>query len=832
MKKIMRILPVILATIAVFAASTLSWLAVGVSVPFPTDFGGSTKTAYFAAGDGSKGDPYVISSPVHFYNLAWLQYLGYFNLGTYINNDRAQSYFKLDFDGANLDMQGLAIPPIGTREYPFIGFLDGNGKTVSDFVVSNSINDLVRRPLAAVFENGVLKTTGNRTNEQVDILGLFGVTGDFNTFISTDYNTKSVKIDGNPVNVTVHKMSEDGKTLVPLPDVGASVAKNEVYYSAMNVHSFYADKIRINSVSSNALIGLAAGYVSSTVENVGVYRSKVSVSGDTAGGVTGVTKSSGEVVTYNDVISNYSIVGDYDNGIVGWSEVPGGAQGGGTQGGDSWGGSIDMKMINRRVNYMFTEGSISNRTSTSAGVNDYNIKVRLSQNFEYYWKQPGGQQIIAYLEDGTILPLNVDMKSMYLDADSGGNYEKESTKTFNGKAMHTNAYYENNTSEIVDATSNTGYIIGSKDVRLRIQGLNGINQSFGLSGTATAPATFVGDNFTMLTTNEDGTVTYKIQSPASASNTMFNGYAEKPTSDFKYYDSVRKNFIESMSGESFIHGFHFVKNVSISGGTIPDNLKTTVNNAIINGEQHDSYQFIAGGLNFSVKSDNMLRLIAGTYFAGGGAKHWLFDLFGVQRDAGGNITGVEQIKQIYYNNTDGVSYNAGNAEDLVIDLDALNTNLGLSSAKSAYYFEIPVKKGDYMIGGLSTRTNSNTAYLMYLDIGANGSEGSGSSGGETETLPYIMKSVDFVSAPQGGGDVLSVPDNGATFPKYADIGLKLSSAAGVVYYKREDYTALPENEEDEITTPVYFLHSGEIQVAVFPTDYGGTNDDERAKWEN
>ena len=114
---------------------SFSWFIRPFNFTMPGDIGGSTEVSYFESGDGSSEKPYVISSPVHLYNLAWLQYLGYFNLGDNINNGLAQSYFVLKND---IDMDGIAIPPIGTEEYPFLGNFNGQGYTIANCVTANS----------------------------------------------------------------------------------------------------------------------------------------------------------------------------------------------------------------------------------------------------------------------------------------------------------------------------------------------------------------------------------------------------------------------------------------------------------------------------------------------------------------------------------------------------------------------------------------------------------------------------------------------------------------------------------------------------------------------
>ncbi len=101
---------------------------------------GSSIGAYFAYGNGrpaSEGttdSPYGITAPRHLYNLAWLHHLGYIPLTSDGHVDGV-TYFEL---GADIDMTGMVIPPIGDEVHPFLGSLDGQGYTISNLTVANS----------------------------------------------------------------------------------------------------------------------------------------------------------------------------------------------------------------------------------------------------------------------------------------------------------------------------------------------------------------------------------------------------------------------------------------------------------------------------------------------------------------------------------------------------------------------------------------------------------------------------------------------------------------------------------------------------------------------
>ena len=275
MKKIFAKVAVAVAIIVAFASVSFAWLSDNDTVKLPTSFGGSTKAAYFAGGDGSSADDaYKISNAVHMYNLAWLQYIGYFNYNggeTGVNNGLKQSYFELTAD-IDMSLLGSALPPIGTEEYPFIGNFNGNGHTISGLTVSNTKGDgnITKYPTNARFDaNGMLDCADNSSKE-VQIVGAFGVVGNYN------------KVVGYTLNDTL-----------------------------MNVKGFYLDGITVKTYSENTLVGLVAGEVSASLSNVGVGKSQINLSSSSVG-----------LGDNGNVVSKYSIVGDYDAESVGWTTNP------------------------------------------------------------------------------------------------------------------------------------------------------------------------------------------------------------------------------------------------------------------------------------------------------------------------------------------------------------------------------------------------------------------------------------------------------------------------------------------------------------------------------
>jgi hypothetical protein len=104
---------------------------------YPGDVG---LRSYFQKGSGTSADPYVISRPLHFYNLTRLQNLGifssktYFSLGYDINNDGKLEFYKSN-SGTDtqsyLDMSSYSsVRCVGSEGSPFYGVFEGNNKEI------------------------------------------------------------------------------------------------------------------------------------------------------------------------------------------------------------------------------------------------------------------------------------------------------------------------------------------------------------------------------------------------------------------------------------------------------------------------------------------------------------------------------------------------------------------------------------------------------------------------------------------------------------------------------------------------------------------------------
>ena len=116
--------------------------------------GGGVITQYFHCGDGSENDPFVITRPVHLYNMTELydKLPGFadenyhFQLGYDLENNGNLEFYTYDDDGHLQDgytnylnmnyYEGLI--PIGSEDKPFSGTFDGSGLVIDKLNISGS----------------------------------------------------------------------------------------------------------------------------------------------------------------------------------------------------------------------------------------------------------------------------------------------------------------------------------------------------------------------------------------------------------------------------------------------------------------------------------------------------------------------------------------------------------------------------------------------------------------------------------------------------------------------------------------------------------------------
>lgn len=319
-----------IAMLVPYIGTSFAWL--GGTSEIEAGVEASVLSRYFESGTGTEENPFIIHTPRHLYNLAWLQYMGMFNEEDEDSAGNVKQYYFELCDGDNewaddndddgiakdgngdrvLDMDGWTLPPIGTAEHPFVGNFNGNAVTIKNLTVSNDYTALTDvADTAGNFASSALR--GDNTG--CDIMGLFGAIGAVNsdTLGSLDYETET--------NV---------------------------------VSNFTVDNITVNSTTDSVLAGIVAGYVNGTVSGVGVIESTVTLA-------SGTEELNHDDFTQN--MSDYTTIGFCEEEYRGklhivtydiadpTVEIKESIEG--DDEGDQWGGSIAMDTLFHRLESMY-----------------------------------------------------------------------------------------------------------------------------------------------------------------------------------------------------------------------------------------------------------------------------------------------------------------------------------------------------------------------------------------------------------------------------------------------------------------------------------------------
>ena len=822
MKRIFRSLAALLIIVISFSAISFAWLASGKYLNFPSSFGGSATPAYFAGGDGSKDNPFRITNAVHLYNLAWLQYLGYFNRRKGFNNDRDQTYFALD---GNIDMRGRAIPPIGTEEYPFIGQFDGNGHKVTNLTISNKkgTGDLVYSPTNAKFSNNILRFVDDSKAHDIEIVGMFGVTGNYKGYLK-DY------LENHAKNPTDFKTAD------------------------VNVSNFYVDKIHVRSNSAKTLAGLAAGYIGGNFSDVGVYRSDIKFAANAqANGVAG-----------SGVLSKYSLVGAYNEDLITWDDN---ATGTGT-----WGGSIDMQRIYNRVKYA-KDHSLTTYTYTYP-YNYYNGKTKITESDNttveskidgsyyvrqggtvyYLWgKQQETQEQVDSLGDNIFggFKLTANSRNLYVNL---GNYKffmmsndnlftifyieqfnsdyymfiyknsvkyyvsrNESTLTLttnindaskltlntpvsnninNAKIAFDGKYFQHvgnlNYNMVESISSATSFKFTQQPVyktvlKYEIEENGGIRSTQTYFPINTETEKDKNENIIKNTgyfaSGSDDGIRMDIHNYPNNSEVYTinsNGKVEQDSTDVDF-KKVKEECSVLQSGNGNGYGLHFYH------AAVDTNNLYTIPNAKIKDTTYTNRQMVANSVDFKVEQKGAIRFVAGTGYTNNNSFFALYNIFRSEENDN-IITDIKEISKIYssggdyvYRYTDGttssgVAASTLDEEEPVFDCEWITNPGNKLIDDTLYYFAIPVNKGEYALGA---RSDLVGAYLFYLDIGANNN---GEGPGEVNYTMDKVRFVNYSGIPSDGNGNVNL-----SAYKPALITLSGSSAAEeIAVFKRDD----------------------------------------------
>lgn len=378
----------ILCSIGITIVISYAWFIKGLDVdPLAT---GSSTEAYYHSGTGTSTDPFIITTPRHLYNLAWLQYLGAYNKDKKSGTTFPATYFKVGLNSSiTLDMTGWPLPPIGTTKYPFIGNFNGNGSTILNLTTTNKFSEFGDK-----HPSGVTGATTGDTAFQADNCGAIGFFGSV-----------------GPYNGTIISESD------MLGDCTYDSEHNKVY-------NFYLNDTNVHTSRSTTLIGAVAGYVNAEISNVGVIEPHLNIQVQEQGASLPTSK----LTTKTANLSDFAVVGyaeqQYTTQKTKTSTIIYNPtydythfnfKGMGNQA--DWGGSMDLQKLYNRIKNSANAGSritTSNRNYINKelqyhgfDISKDNLKT-YGQNSNYQYKSWGGVNG-AYLRD-------------YSSKDYGNNY--------------------------------------------------------------------------------------------------------------------------------------------------------------------------------------------------------------------------------------------------------------------------------------------------------------------------------------------------------------------------------------------------------------------------
>ncbi|MGN0812895.1 MAG: hypothetical protein ACI4MQ_05275 [Candidatus Coproplasma sp.] len=367
--KAFKIINLILAVLVfVFALSqAFAWFAEDMRKS-DDKFDGSSSSPYFNSGTGTSGDPFTLTKPNHLYNLAWLQNTGNLNDNYY--------YFRLDDD---IDMSGYWLPPIGTDDYPFQGYFNGNGKKISNLKITTDSTKLT----------GAVSGSSVKYSYAV---GMFGMTAAH-------------------VGVTDPKIY-NFNLIDPIVEVAT---QNASYNSASE---------------EKKNVGIAIGYANCGAENIGVLNGKLSIQN------TGYTSKNSIVGDYDGTkVNGDEIDSDIGSGGDTGQFIPDVFAGKYSNLTNIMSNATDFKINTWVLPKNDSAGVGLGAFSFITGDEETKVEAKTVTSFTYYTASTSVGNITTYNSTGGTLTIDLSTESTY------SNVEEVRNKVLNGTTQLTQLDY-------------------------------------------------------------------------------------------------------------------------------------------------------------------------------------------------------------------------------------------------------------------------------------------------------------------------------------------------------------------------------------------------------
>lgn len=739
----------IATSMMVFAGVSFAWFfnTTADIVPNPT---GEVITSYFHCGTGTEEDPYVITRPVHLYNLTRLyedldgfaEANNHFQLGYDLDNDGDLECYAYNDNGVyqesysdKLNMNYYKnFVPIGSEEKPFGGVFDGSDLTIDNLNISGeglsdigvfgyvtedaTIQDLyidnldidVTGAVSDAHEAhntnanvgyivGHLENANCVTNTYVNNCNISGGS----CFIRNDWGYYGYCDNAASLDAFIaHAGSED-------PSWGGSVNMKKMYDRLYDIADDYATthnnyafekdivtKVDGTTFERDALTGYAYTY-RDREEGSFVFTRYSANNGPLSNFMylNGGTRYHQYYQTETQVSGGYKI--SYNGHYLGVN-------------GTSIAAHEDAWVYQNNYLYIYIDGQQYYLThDLTLSTTTRETWTRQNNTRLYYTTQSWFTTTYHYItyDNGWTIDTTTRRNDCTQLTWTNSTYTRVDEHSAGADYMDyssTNVTYfplitEENSYAVTG--KNTGYVIaGSEDnttaaypdktgdIRVSKYGTSDINRSY--SG---------GDLTTVYTINS-GLQTVQINQ-----------------SDYEKYSASKEGFLESIDGSN-IYGLHFMPaNINI-------NHLVSAEYTLINGEEKENYQMPASSIDFNLMERGYINFFAGTYFSGNNS---FFSLHHIERDENDEITSIKEIAEIYKSSNDRkdyiYKYTDGSYSDTLTSDYSLTFSTNRIKKQSSittnavYYFEIPVNAGEFALGSVDGGTG---AYLMYLDIGTNG----------------------------------------------------------------------------------------------------------------
>ena len=657
--------------------------------------GGGVITQYFHCGDGTENDPFVITKPVHLYNMTELydKLPGFaaenyhFQLGYDLENNGKLEFYSYDNDGKIIDdsysdslnmsyYEGLR--PIGSEEKPFGGIFDGSNLTIDNLTISG---------------------------DGVSDIGFFG-------YVTEDAEIKDLYLDNLDVDTT-----------------GAVADAHDAH-------------------DTNAYVGYIAGHIDDANCFTNTYVNNCEIKGQSVltkndWGYFGKCENAASIEAFINKASGQGS-GDDWGGSIDFKAFNQRIHDIFNTKTATYGATYYGYYQTDEMKLSFGRGGGSAANYLKQDQNTVQTYYLLQGDGDHYYSNSSSTKLNM---PGTVMPLlaNDDFST---NEKNTGYIIGDTRPNSNGKLLFDSS---------VRSSSYTLSHIGNSlsDVQITEREAyngsgNGANVRYSENSVeilTNNAASYSQNNFVLVkdTYNTNHTV----------SNSSLTGYTKNDNTTpekltLEKYNAARESLGTILDDSTLVHGLHFMDK------DIAYNNTTSLTTAKLNGQTYNNYAFPKSCIDFHLKEDGKINFFGGSYYNASSVSHadCFFSLSVIERD-GNNLTSnsIKKISYIYKNtaydktNPDSQKYiyrysdnsysgSQSNVGDLVFDMRYLSETPPVQNA--IYYFEIPVNKGEYALHGVSGHDAGG--YLMYLDIGASGAE-------IDEGLVDDFKSIEYRSVP-------------------------------------------------------------------------------------